>query len=792
MAQDKKALEEARLKELQATCKERLDNFQKQKTQLIENKKNFSTMSEQNFLDYQKEVRHLSNDLIRWRERLKKDMLEIIDPEGVGKTENEILEEYIKRSKNFVNDLQELDESIQDEEYNRKNALSKLFSKARVEKQDSEELTQALELDKNIKDLHQNFKQFYDKNKTLIKTGYFGQREREMNAGELNQIKEELRDFVRERNRIIDNIIQLAALRMRKDPKKIKENLFENDPDKDNLARVLHMSQDNQEKFPKNLWIKLGNINSIALDANHLNVKIKEKLEDVDKKLKALEEVTKRVKSAEQKTKEKIVREVEMNFQKKRDELYYRNVRNVSALAANRLLYSSLTPAEAEKLRRKRAFFDELRVQQAMCHELNINFDVGQNILSLSKMGLLKAKQFSSAAWEGAKEVISELSDQGLHAIDMTLAAPIAIPVKLANAGFTSVSRFFGVPGAYFFERPRDFFLEDIKGFDKLSAEEKAGKVIKWLVLGLITSPITAFGAISRGISKVSDFFQKGFNYDRWAKNSRGFTTAAGAVGWFLILALVVAAPFTLGFSLLIPLGALGIGLAVSSAYSVRRAIKNGAKAASEAASDVSNLELSEKDSIRLAMFDYDNPEIAAADIKRVQAAKRQVATDDRDLDRLDHKYKVDHVEYKDKVDYKDKADKLTGVASNFQDIKSDRERTVDIGGTTVSGALTEGQGQSFTLTSQKMAADQKEKGASLREQVASDTKEKAGSLRGLFASDTKEKAAGLKAQVDIKTKGDATQGEKAAAGVDQANTPIDPNKVKKDDRPTPNPKSKS
>jgi len=80
------------------------------------------------------------------------------------------------------------------------------------------------------------------------------------------------------------------------------------------------------------------------------------------------------------------------------------------------------------------------------------------------------------------------------------------------------------------------------------------------------------------------------------------------------MLALAIAAPFTLGLSL-IPLAALGIGLGVSTLYSAARATENAAKAARE----VTNLRLSEEDAIRLALFDYDNSNKAAADKEAVR-----------------------------------------------------------------------------------------------------------------------------------------------------------------------------
>jgi len=123
---------------------------------------------------------------------------------------------------------------------------------------------------------------------------------------------------------------------------------------------------------------------------------------------------------------------------------------------------------------------------------------VGENVVDLCKKGALKVEQFSEAAWAGAKEVMSELGSQALHVVDMTLAAPISIPVKATNATLSGLGSIFGWPGAYLFERPRDSILEDINNENNLRAGLK-------IAAAFVLSPFVIFGGLCRGVGKLCD-----------------------------------------------------------------------------------------------------------------------------------------------------------------------------------------------------------------------------------------------------------------------------------------------
>jgi len=578
---------------------------------------NLSELSDTELQKHQRKMENLKSRAQRLFDKLTREISKANDATEIGKRKKDLWEVFRDHVDGFKNELEGLLLAADKENYSRLGFVAKLFSSVPKDKQRKDESILFEKVSKNIGVLEKEYNKFKDKNESFEKSEYLGLRKIGMNLKEIQSLNDELMKHVKNREIYLDQIIHLAASRTNKDADDIRKDLFEAMGDR--ATSVVKINKENKKKFPEDLWSAVMELNDLAVSMNRFSSVAKSKLQETESEVKKYEEFRSKLKDEEIKRGSELRESIERKIKEEHAEFFNRNTRNVAALTANRALKTSLTPSEAEALIRKREFLDQLKIQQELSIQLGIEYSVGKNVLSLCKMGAIKAEQFSTAAWKGAVEVVDELGSQALHVVDMTLAAPVAMTMKAVNFSFNVVSTVFGIPGSILFERPRDFIVEqfssDFKDFDKLTGTEKGLKIGKWFaggILVLAASPLIIGGGVCRAISKGFDLLRQVCDYDRFSKKSRGFNTAAGTIGGLIMLALVIAAPFTLGFSL-IPVAAVGIGLAVSTLYSARRAVTKAATAAKE----VTNLELSEEDSIRLALYEYDNPAKLAAGVEK-------------------------------------------------------------------------------------------------------------------------------------------------------------------------------
>lgn len=557
-------------------------------------------------------------------------IIEISKDDPLGDQKREMWKELLGEVRRQELEISELSQAIDIEAYSRKNPVSQLFSTdpSKVTSQDEGQVKQFKEIQANTDGLVKQFNKFMKENKDFEKSKYFGMQKNKMGFDDLVTANDQIGAYLNQHRIELEKILNIVGPLTDEGTEAIRKRIS------DQIDRGetpnLHFSDKEGNKIPGQYLDVIATLNNMAAGINPFREELNKRITAAKNKNDQLKRMMSIVNSSNKVRAQEITNKIKSDLKVQRKKFFIEHTGNASALTTSRLLHSPLTPEEAVKLRRKREFFDEMRVQQAICNELgegeDKNYNVGDNIIALSKMGALKAEQFSTAVSAGVTEVIDELGSQALHAMDMVFSAPLAIVVKTINTGFRIGRAVFGAVGAYGFEAPRDYIKDNVidkirdnwnkdsREFGKLGGWEKAGKFFKWAGLATVgipaaigTAVVLAPGALCRAASKICEFVSKAFDYDRWVKKERDFTTFAGFFGGSLLyagaIACVILAPFTLGLSL-IPLVGLGVGIGVSSVHSARRAAENAAKAVTE----VRTLELSPEDSIRLALYDKDNP----------------------------------------------------------------------------------------------------------------------------------------------------------------------------------------
>jgi len=223
-------------------------------------------------------------------------------------------------------------------------------------KEPADELEQFREARTGVDALDKAFKKFYEKNKDFKISEYFGLRKVDMNMADLKKLSEEMGRHAREHGIFLDQIIRNAASFSGISISQLTQGLFE-DKNPNDLVVKIAVNEANRKKFTPEVWNAITKLNAMAIKMNSVNESIQKKTEDVAKKMEELNQVAIKVREAEIKEGRDVRKEIESRINADNERAYNQVVRNASALADARALYAPLTPAEAEKIRRKQALW---------------------------------------------------------------------------------------------------------------------------------------------------------------------------------------------------------------------------------------------------------------------------------------------------------------------------------------------------------------------------------------------------------------------------------------------------
>ncbi len=550
-------------------------------------KQNLNSKTDQELEEYGKILRDLRSKIQNSLEEMRK-AIQDVQPLG-GKAKKELLETFQDTLKDLTGEVNTSKANLDIEKFARYQAMS------RVQKwwkgpQLPSELSHLPKVEQEIDNLETNYGAFSKKVEEFKKRE--GLEKVEMNMSDLEYIEMELKRFSGSREQYLKNVVEAASrvgiiMRIEK-----KENELTG-------MLVVDVKQYGDKVNP--FLASITTLNTLGESINALYTTTRKRQEETEVRVAKFKDNMEKIKKEALKIEKEVRSKVQAELKEKRDRVT-NSVKNLGALATTRARYTPLTSAEAEVLRRKREYFDELRIQQELSRRTNADFNLTGEIIALSKRGALKAEQISNVAISGATEVISELGAQGVHLADMTIGGPIAIPIKAVNGMFDFLAKITGYPGALF-EKSRDDYLEMIQTDRDAWKKDNTGTlgqilgVGKWALAAIPYGIGMAIGGPFRLVSKICDGFRSIIDYDHLVKEHRALSWAAGAIGALALVGLTIG---TLGFIWIPIAGGSGLG----TAHSVKRAVERAA----ESAKEVINLELSPDNAQRLALYEYDNP----------------------------------------------------------------------------------------------------------------------------------------------------------------------------------------
>lgn len=449
-------------------------------------------------------------------------------------------------------------------------------------------------------------------NQLFKKWGIAGYLRVSMNEGDVKELDENLKSLERQREKLSSQL----------EPGKLPSSIF-TDEERKQYSSTLEGLTDRITRLKKTVDGQLKSFDK----SEEAKKKAEEQAKQLEAYKKQLEEKRARINDRSR----VILAEIQARRKKEYQDRYESGITNVMRAKAES---DPLSDDEAQRLERKQAVFDEIRLQQQLAEEGEVALGDSSpgGILSLIKGGAIAGKRtgerYGKALIQGASELASELFWTSINTSMIFFSWPLALPIKGVN---------------YWVLRPISKALNGISGgldegilkgaipawrdFVTTPSEKGGSNIVLRGAAAVFGAPLAFVGgAVSyaaKGLSYGAEKLYKNFNWDNMMRTPGGLVAGGllgGGVGIAITIALLVAAPFTFGITAGI-LAGLWIGIGASAAVGVAKGIKN----AKDAGKAEINLELSEEDSNRLMEWKHRHGGYKKDDIESENIVRKNV-----------------------------------------------------------------------------------------------------------------------------------------------------------------------